>query len=189
MTEYTGQELLEKIQTADQNGNYTEELFQEAISHVLDANGVEYISEHPLGVDDRTDTRRYCDIYIPKTDTAIELKLEATLTGVGQCVYYSRFCREALLLADGDPVTRGHNSAVRQAVEITDGVHYGLCIPGPHKRPPLLDIKTNSRSEFIFAAAHGDLGETDFAVTKQLGRPSEYNHAGPAADDPSERLG
>lgn len=173
-----GRDILDRIQEAYRNGNYTEDLFAESVCHVLESNNVEYETEHPIKSDGPDDKYRRCDIYIPSTDTAIELKISANLRGIGQCVYYSRFCREAILLADGDPLEEGHETVVRQAAEITSGVKYGLCIPGGHKSPPVMQILTNDKAEFFYQAAYGDVGDRDFLTINQLGHPNQYSGIG-----------
>lgn len=161
--------------------DFSEADFNEAICRVLDANNVEYETEHVF----KTYTSgkgmhgRRCDIYIPETDTAIELKLKASMKGVGQCVYYTRFCREAILLADGDTLDgSGHSPAVHAAAQVAPGVKYGLCIPGPAQSPPMLDIQSDDASEFLLQAQFGSLGDTDFAIVKTLGAPGETEYSG-----------
>lgn len=178
----TTQRLRQRVQNAAASDNFTEDLLQECICHVLDENGVAYETEYPIGESDAGNAR-FCDIYIPATDTAIELKLSANLRGIGQCVYYSRYCREAILLSDGDPVSAGHNSAVMRAAEVSTGVKYGLCIPKLAERPTGLTILTNSKAEFLFQAAHGHVGDRDFVHVKPLGEPANYNGPGVAVEE------
>ena len=177
-------ELLDKIQTAHRNGNFREEHFKEAICYVLDQNEVEYETEHAFkDFSGRAGSARRCDIYIPETDTAIELKLEASMRGVGQCIYYTRFCREALLLSDGDPMQSGHNGAVQAAAEVASGVSYALCTPGVGERPPVLDIRSDDTNEFFYQARYGDLGSRDFVIVNGLGSPSGYSGVGSSAGE------
>jgi len=165
----TANQILERVQDAAARGQYSEKLFKLSVCKVLEENGVEFETEYPIGPNHPDADPRRCDIYIPKTDTAIELKIQASMRGVGQCVYYTRYCKSALLLADGDPPENGHNRAVREAAEVATGVHYGLCIPGLRKRPPMMSIRTSDHCEFFHEGAYGDLGYSDFILIKDLG--------------------
>lgn len=178
----TAQRLRQRVKKAAAAGDFSEDLLQECVCHVLDENGVPYETEHPIGQSDAGNAR-FCDIYIPATDSAIELKLSANLRGIGQCVYYSRYCREAILLSDGDPVSAGHNSAVMRAAEVSTGVKYGLCIPKLAEQPTGLEILSNSKAEFFFQASYGQVGDRDFAHIKPLGEPSDYSGPGVAVEE------
>jgi len=176
------EQLRKRIQYAAQNDSFREDDLRDSVCYVLDDNGVEYETEYAIGSSD-AGRPRYCDIYIPATDTAIELKLTANLRGVGQCVYYSRYCREAILLADGDPPSAGHNSAAMRAAEVAAGVKYALCLPNLGTQPAEMEIRTNSKAEFLFQSAYGHVGDRDFLQIKALGEALDYNGPGAAIEE------
>jgi len=179
----SGRELLDRVQEAYRNGQYTEALFSEAFCHILEANNVEYKTEHTIQTNAEDGAERRCGIYIPETDMEIELNLNANLRGVGQCVYYARYCREAILISDGDPIDEGHNEAVRKAAEVAPGVKYALCIPGVAEDPAVMDLITDDVAEFFHQAAYGAVGDRDFALIKSLGRPGSYSGVGAATGE------
>jgi len=154
--------LLDEVQTAYQEDKFTEAMFQRCICAVFDYYDVTYQTEYAVGPADRR-----CDIYVKATDTAIELKREANLTGVGQAAYYANFCDEAMLIADGDPITNGHNDAAETAAASVPDVKYGLAVTGVAESPPRMSIITEDSGGFISAAAADNIGDGEFLVVKQ----------------------
>lgn len=160
----TANELLKKHQKLASNGDYREKHYHEAIEYVLAANGVEYDSEYHITDNIRNRTtgkgnhRKYADIYIPETDTAIELKLDAGTKGLGQVTYYAQHHREAVL------ISQEHSPYIANATRSVPGVHYATVTPGIHRQPPTLDVMSDSRCEFFLQAKHGSLGGADWFV-------------------------
>jgi len=159
MIEESGHELVKKAQQEWRQGRFSEDTFTRCICKVIELAGVEYRREEAMPVSGSDGAPRRCDVYIPKTDTAIEVKTEASLRGVGQCAYYLDHVSEAVLVADGDPAGVGDTKAVRAACEKLDAVTYSLAIPGPHRTPPVLKILSDGSCELFNQAAAGRLGD------------------------------
>jgi len=159
-------EMMNRHQKLAADGEFREKHYQEAVCRVLDNCGVEYESEYKFktfGSQERRDSKigRRCDIYIPKTDTAIELKKEPSLRGVGQCVFYRRFCSEAILLVDGDPINGNTlNPDVKAATEIVPNVTYATAIP--NVIDDVIGVSTDGFSKFIEAGKYGEFGWGEF---------------------------
>jgi len=156
----TGQQLAKEHHNfvSSPGKTYKEKYFQEAIEYVLIQNQIDYISEYTVGKGDNQ--RRRADIYIPQTDTVIELKLEANLRGVGQAAYYAQHHRESILLCEN------HTEEVAKTIRSLPAVHYGTALPGPDENPPMLSITSDSRCEFFHQAKHGTLGNSDWFLKK-----------------------
>jgi len=87
---------------------------------------------------------RRVDIYIPETDTAIELKIEASLRGLGQCALYASHHSESLLLV------RSGKSEIRHAIQQREDIHYAVCTPGITKKPARFDFaEASSVADFM----------------------------------------
>ena len=160
----TANELLEKHQKLASNGSYREKHYHEAVEYILAANEIEYNSEYHIidNIRDQTtgkgNHRKYADIYIPETDTAIELKLDAGTRGLGQVTYYAQHHREAILMS------QEHSPYIANATRSVPGVHYATVTPGIHRKPPTLDVMSDSRCEFFHQAKHGSLGGDNWFV-------------------------
>ena len=164
MSQTERQKIVKEIQKAVSNDEFTEKLFSKAVCHVLDDNGVEYETEYKVGVGSNLSKRRRCDIYIPATDTAIELKLKANMRGVGQCAFYSRYHSESILMVNGDPLSN-HSKTIKEACIQIPGVKYALCKPGIYEKPTSkLDILTNDDCDFFRKLADRSLREPVSAI-------------------------
>lgn len=168
MTERTGAELQQKAQAAWRDGEFSEELFVDCICKVFELSRVRYQREKLVPTTGDGRKARRCDIYIPGTDTAIEVKTTANLRGVGQCAFYAQHATEAVLLADGDPKKAGHTPHAQAACDQVPGVSYALAIPGPHRSPAKLQLKTDDSARFYDAGANGDLGTHEFLIKSRL---------------------
>jgi len=172
MTDDTRHGLKEEVQEAIASGTFSEKLFQRSVCFVLDDAGVAFEREKKLKPQTADPDRgaslgRRCDIYIPETDTAIELKLQPNLRGVGQCAYYAQYCRETILLVDGDSATpRSGAPAIREALRSVPGAGFGYCIPGVDERPSVISVETDARTQFLDRLAYGSLGERPAAIIK-----------------------
>jgi len=154
-----GQELAREHQKFAANQCYKEKHYQEAIEFVLAKNGIEYKSEYKVNAKQDTDYSysRRADIYIPETDTAIELKLSADMSGLGQATHYAQHHREGLLMVDET------NRSIAETIRSVPGVYFCEATPAPHKEE--LHIQSDSRCEFFTACKHGCLGD-DFWFSK-----------------------
>lgn len=141
---------------------YSEETFKRDICKVLGYHKIEFETEYQVTKRNKKgkgNHTRKCDIYIPETDTAIELKLKPNLRGVGQCALYARHHKEAILLADGDPEEGvKYHKATHDAIKTIPNAKYGLCIPGENK----LSIRSKDNSLFFNLGRSGELGESGF---------------------------
>ena len=157
----------------DRNKCYKEKYFQEAIEFVLAKNGVEYESEYK--VNSRSNSHhsqgRRADIYIPATDTAIELKISPGTRGLGQAVYYAQHHRESILITDI------YKRDIAETIRSVPGVHFGTAIPGVHKDPPVLAVSSDSRCEFFHQAQYGDLGGYADWFVKKPAVPKDTNRS------------
>lgn len=148
----TGQELSKEHHSFVVNDEYKEKHFQEAIEYVLSKNDIDYHSEYKVNA--KPDTHhshgRRADIYIPDTDTAIELKLFADMSGLGQATYYAQYHREAVLMVDNC------KNDIAESIRSIPGVYFCESTPAPHKEE--LHIKSDSRCEFFTSCKHGNLG-------------------------------
>jgi hypothetical protein len=157
-------EIAERNRDRHSDGEYTEKDFQEMIEVILEYNGVEYESEKtiipPTEQGENKAHSKRCDIYIPKTDTVIELKLEADLRGIGQACYYAQFHRECLLLAEEV------SQSVHRCAMSVPGIHTGIITPLLQNGAGF-DLKCDGRTEFTFEACHGDLGDNKDWICKK----------------------
>jgi hypothetical protein len=171
--ELDDEELEQKHSDRYHHGVYREHQFQTAISRVLDRAGVDHETEYVVGDDEQTEldeNGRRCDIYIPELDAAIELKLDPNIRGVGQCAYYSRFCAEVVMMFSGPKIADSHSPDVQGTLRQVSDVSYVGCIP--KMTDGTLRLITSSDSRFVYEAAHGDLGNYDFADVAYAGPPS-----------------
>lgn len=147
--------------------SYREKYLQEAIEYVLCKNGVEYVSEYL--VNDKDHAGRRADIYIPATDTAIELKKRGNTKGLGQAAYYAQYHKESLLLCEK------YTEDIAEAIRSIPATHHGTVMPGVHHDTPVLSISSDSRCDFFRAAKHGGLGSfgCDWFVKKPAYNPGK----------------
>lgn len=155
--------------------NWSEEAFSAAFREVLDYYDIEYEAEKKVPSTD-TDTRgtgRRMDIYIPKTDTAIELKgREGDLhAGIGRALNYTRSCKEAVLILDGE-AREAYRSDIHKTCRIAPAVHFAMVIPNTNLRASGsgagFDIRTDSRPDLFFEMLYNAEWNDDMAVIDQL---------------------
>jgi len=96
--------------------------------------------------------------------------MEPNITGVGQCAYYSRFCAEVVMMFSGPNIAESHSPDVQGTLRQVSDTSYVGCIP--KITDGSLRLITSSDSRFVYEAAHGDLGDYDFADVAYAGPPS-----------------
>jgi len=135
----------------------SEEQFKQTLCGVFDHYDIEYETEKRLEKRALPESHTHgsrIDVYVPATDTAIELKASGDqVRGVGQALNYTRFHKEAILMVDdevGDYRPDAHRTAA-----IAPGVHYALVIPNanPSGSRAGLDVKNSSRPELFYEMA------------------------------------
>ena len=151
---------------------WTESEFRDALLHVLDYYEIEYQTEVSLTeLGDSTGSSRKMDVYIPKTDTAIELKgKKGDLDrGMGQALNYTRVCKEAILMLDGE-ARDAYRQDVHRTCQIAPAVHFAMVIPNgsPSGSGAGLDIRTDSRPDLFHEMLYGSEWSDDSAVIKPL---------------------
>jgi len=150
----------------------SEKQFQEALCNVFDHYGIEYKTEKKLEKRALPESHTHgsrIDVYVPKTDTAIELKAKGDqIRGVGQALNYTRFHKEAILMVydeEGSYRPDAHRTAA-----IAPGVHYALVIPNanPGGRGAGLDVVNSSRPELFYEMAWNAEWDDNSIVLKAL---------------------
>ncbi len=117
-----GVESIEGSSLVSSEGN-----FQNLMVALLESSGMECLEEYSVGA-----TRRAMDLYLPETDTAIELKTESSQRkGIGQALDYLQGCSESLLIvpapyADERVAESCENTGVEYGVLVADGFEYTL---------------------------------------------------------------
>jgi len=154
----TAGELEKEHQRLHTNGDYKEKHFQEAIEFVLEKNGVEFESEKKITEHTGKPTKgKRIDLYIPKTDTAIELKLEPNERGVGQAAYYATRHNESILLSQ-----RGfHDQRIKDTVDRIPDVHYALAMPNLTATTPFMAVQKDTDTAFFDGCEWGSIGDND----------------------------
>lgn len=152
--------------------DWTESNFQDELINTLDHYNIEYRTEVSLAeLGDSTGSTRRIDIYIPKTDTALELKgREGDLhAGVGQALNYTRVCKEAILVLDGE-ATDSYRQDIHRTCQIAPAVHFAMIIPNsnPSSSGAGLDISTDSRPDLFYEMLYNVEWDDDMAVVKRL---------------------
>ncbi|AFH21860.1 hypothetical protein OSG_eHP11_00065 [environmental Halophage eHP-11] len=137
---YTGQELSNRHNELSSKGEYGENHYQEAVQFVLERRGIECLPEVNIpDLSDSSKTRlRSMDLHLPDLDVAIELKLNANLRGVGQCMLYRQHHDKVLLLTYSD------RPDVRKTLRDVDDVEYAVCVPGVTENPPVFDLRKST---------------------------------------------
>jgi len=151
-----GKEMQIEHHDLDCDGKYQESHFQEAIEHVLIKNRVKYKTEYCVNSNNTDGRRRRMDIYLPETDTAIELKLKANIRGLGQCVKYANHHNEAVLL------TAEHSAEVCEEMKQMNNCIYSVCTPGVHLPQPMFDF-SNTTKEADFMREYEDISAVKMA--------------------------
>jgi len=151
---------------------WTESEFRDALLHVFDYYEIEYQTEVSLTeLGDSTGSSRKMDVYIPKTDTAIELKgKKGDLDrGVGQALNYTRVCKESILMLDGEAID-SYRQDVHRTCQIAPAVHFAMVIPnGSHSGSGAgLDVRTDSRPDLFHEMLHNRDWDDDSAIVKPL---------------------
>lgn len=151
---------------------WTESEFRNELLGAFDYYNINYQTEVSLSeLGDSTESTRRIDIYIPKTDTAIELKgRQGDLhAGVGQALNYTRVCKEAILVLDGEAIN-SYRQDIHKTCQIAPAVHFAMVIPNanPSGTGAGLDISTDSRPDLFFEMLYNTEWSDDVAVIKQL---------------------
>jgi len=156
------------------NTDWSESHFGTAITEVFDYYDIEYRTEVPLcDLGDSTGSTRRIDIYVPKTDTAIELKgAKGDLDrGLGQTLNYTRVCKEAILMLDGEAGDK-YRQDIHRTCQIAPAVHFAMVIPnsnpGGSGGGAGLDIRTDSRPDLFHEMAYNPEWDDRSAVFKPL---------------------
>ena len=152
--------------------DWSESDFSDHLLDVFDYYDIDYQTEVALeDLGDSTGSRRKIDIYIPKTDTAIELKgakgdLER---GLGQAMNYTRVCKEAILMLDGD-ATDSYRQDIHRTCQIAPAVHFAMVIPhsDPSRSGAGLDVSTDSRPDLFHEMLYNEKWDDDMIVVSQL---------------------
>lgn len=152
--------------------DWSEADFRKYILKVFDYYDIEYRTEVSLDdLGDSTGSKRKMDIYIPKTDTAIELKggkgdLDR---GLGQTMNYTRVCKEAILMLDGEAGDT-YRQDTHRTCQIAPGVHFAMVIPNstPGGSGYALDVRTDSRPDLFHEMLYNEEWDDNIAVLKQL---------------------
>lgn len=152
--------------------DWSESNFSDHILDVFDYYNIEYQTEVPLrDLGDSTGSQRKIDIYIPKTDTAIELKgakgdLEG---GLGQALNYTRVCKEAILMLDGEAKDK-YRQDIHRTCQIAPAVHFSMVIPNANLSGSGagLDVRTDSRPDLFHEMLYNVEWDDDSAVMKPL---------------------
>ncbi|WP_424014787.1 hypothetical protein ACOZ35_01835 [Halorubrum xinjiangense] len=152
--------------------DWSESDFSSHLLDVFDYYGIEYQTEVPLrNLGDSTGSRRKMDIYVLKTDTAIELKgakgdLER---GLGQAMNYTRVCKESILMLDGEAADQ-YRQDIHRTCQIAPAVHFSMVIPNgnPNGSGAGLDVRTDSRPDLFHEMLYNEEWDDDIAVVKQL---------------------
>ena len=152
--------------------DWSESNFSDYILDVFDHYSIEYQTEVSLeDLGDSTGSRRKMDIYVPKTDTAIELKgAKGNLErGLGQAMNYTRVCKEAILMLDGDAAD-SYRQDIHRTCQIAPAVHFAMVIPNGNPGGPGagLDVSTDSRPDLFHEMLYNEEWDDDIAVVKQL---------------------
>jgi hypothetical protein len=149
--EETDREFLQRLQKKDLNGDFCESDFRDAVTRILDHKRIEYETEKRVlpGI-------RRADIYLPDTDTAIELKLEPEMRGIGQCAHYSNHFTESILMSEGHD--RGNWREVAEAAKKVPGVVFSVVTPGVTQSPPQFGIRTTAMTEFYRSLSADSVG-------------------------------
>lgn len=152
--------------------DWTESEFRDELINTLDYYNIKYQTEVSLAeLGDSTGSTRRIDVYIPKTNTALELKggqgdLHA---GVGQALNYTRVCKEAILVLDGE-ATESYRQDIHRTCQIAPAVHFAMVIPNrnPSSSGAGLDISTDSRPDLFYEMLYNAEWSDDVAVIKEL---------------------
>jgi len=152
--------------------DWSESDFSKHILDVFDHHDIEYQTEVPLrSLGDSTRSESRIDIYIPKTDTAIELKgkkgdLER---GLGQAMNYTRVCKEAIVMLDGE-ASNSYRQDIHRTCQIAPAVHFAMVIPNanPNTSKADLDVRTDSRPDLFHKMLYGPEWSDDIAILKPL---------------------
>lgn len=154
--------------------DWSESQFGTTITEVFDHYGIEYQTEVPLrDLGDSTGSTRRIDIYVPKTDTAIELKgAKGDLDrGLGQALNYTRVCKEAILMLDGEAGDK-YRQDIHRTCQIAPAVHFAMVIPNRHSgrgsNQAGLDVSTDSRPDLLHEMLYNVEWDDDSAVIKPL---------------------
>jgi hypothetical protein len=150
----------------------SEDEFQEVFCNVLDFYDVEYETEKTIPAPDTPGSGRRMDVYIPKTDTAIELKTATgnLETGVGQALNYTRSCKEALLILDGED-RDAYRADIHKTCQIAPAVHFAMVIPNRNPGRPGkagFDVTTGARPDLFFEMKYNKEWDDDMIVVSTL---------------------
>jgi hypothetical protein len=156
---------------------WNESKYQELICNVLDCHDVEHKTEPTLSeLDEKVSSSQRVDIYIEKTDTAIELKSRNgdLQKGIGQALNYTRACSESILMLDGE-AKDDYDRGLHKTCQIAPNVHFAMLLPHPHPKVNIigsrsydLDIETDSCADFFNEIRYGEDWPDRLAVITEL---------------------
>lgn len=145
--------------------------FQASFTNVLDHFEIEYEEEKRIPAPETPGSGAQIDVYIPKTDTAVELKTETgnLHTGVGQALNYTRSCKEAILILDGED-TDAYRPDIHKTCRIAPAVHFAMVIPAdnPEQVTYSFDVSTDSRPDLFFEMMFNEEWPDDMIVVRDL---------------------
>jgi hypothetical protein len=151
---------------------HSEKYFRESFTTVLDHYDIAYETEKPIPSPNTSNSAARMDIYIPKTDTAIELKSQKgdLDKGLGQALNYSRSCKEAILILDGEE-REAYRPDVHKSCRIAPAVHFAMVIP--NRNPGRggkagFDVVTDSRPDLFYEMKYNTEWDDDMIVIQQL---------------------
>ena len=149
----------------------SEAAFQEQFTAVLDHFEIEYEEEKAIPAPDTPGRGARIDVYLPKTDTAIELKAGSgdLHTGIGQALNYTRSCKEAILILDGED-RQAYRPDIHKTCRIAPAVHFAMVIPAanPDDVTYPLDVSTDSRPDLFFEMMFNEEWPDDMIVMREL---------------------
>lgn len=150
----------------------SKDCFQKLFSGVLDHYGIQHETEKKLPSSETSGRGRRIDVYVPETDTAIELKTSTgnLETGVGQALNYTRTCEEAILALYGD-ARDAYRPDIRKTCGVAPAVHFAMVIPNPDPGRPGqagFEVKTDSRPDLFLQMQYNTELDDDMIAVEQL---------------------
>lgn len=169
---------------------HSEDEFREAFTDVLDFREIEYETEKmlPREHNQQSAQRARIDVYIPSTDTAIEIKrYDGQIRGVGRALNYTRHHKEAILMLDAEAVRDKGTYRVdaHRTARVAPAVYIAYLMPSPNPggSGADLDVLHDGRPDFFWKMKYGREWPDQMAVFK----PITAN--GDSLNDASTQLG
>lgn len=155
---------------------HSEDQFRESFTDVLDFRGIEYETEKMLRKEhyQQSDRRPRIDVYIPSTDTAIEMKrYDGQIRGVGQALNYTRHHKEAILMMDQEAVRDkgAYRVDAHRTARVAPAVHIAYVMPNPNPGRGSrkdLDVLHDGRPDFFWKMKYGPEWPDRMAVFKGI---------------------